>query len=128
MLISHGWSQSRYGSLHCSSLHGNHARRPDVPQAPEVLFGQSTSFSADIYSYGVLLLEIISGLRQRRGDYHRPVVPKECPASIAELALHCMAVEPEARPCAQDVIDCILASVAVHAQQHVGIESDGIAP
>ena len=38
-------------------------------QAPETLLGQAASYSADIFSYGVVLLEIITGQRQERGRY-----------------------------------------------------------
>ena len=41
-------------------------------QAPETIVGLKTSFSADIWSFGVLLLEIITGEEQRRGFYVHP--------------------------------------------------------
>ena len=42
-------------------------------QAPETLLGWRASYPADIFSYGVILLEIITGDRQERGRYSRPM-------------------------------------------------------
>ncbi|KAK9807274.1 hypothetical protein WJX73_006439 [Symbiochloris irregularis] len=41
-------------------------------QAPETLLGRHASFSADIFSYGVVLLEIITGVKPKRGAYPTP--------------------------------------------------------
>ncbi|KAK9799778.1 hypothetical protein WJX73_006089 [Symbiochloris irregularis] len=41
-------------------------------QAPETILGFNATFSADIFSYGVVLLEITTGLRPVRGAYPRP--------------------------------------------------------
>ncbi|KAK9795897.1 hypothetical protein WJX73_001704 [Symbiochloris irregularis] len=74
-------------------------------QAPETLFGKKTTFSADIWSYGVLLLEIITGEVQQRGFYKKPThIPEQCPAHIAALVDQCMADAPEQRPSAKDII------------------------
>ena len=47
-------------------------------QAPETIIGGKTTFSADIWSMGVFLLEIITGELQKRGFYSEPryVCPK----------------------------------------------------
>ena len=41
-------------------------------QAPETILGYKSSFPADIFSYGVVLLEIITGWRPVRGQYRNP--------------------------------------------------------
>ncbi|KAK9804146.1 hypothetical protein WJX73_004986 [Symbiochloris irregularis] len=75
-------------------------------QAPEVnLSNRRVSFSADIWAYGVILLEIITGLRQQRGLYTMPSdIPAQCPAPIAAMVEQCMDSEPTKRPTAKDII------------------------
>ena len=41
-------------------------------QAPETLLAMPFSFPADIFSYGIVLLEIITGERFKRGQYPTP--------------------------------------------------------
>ena len=48
-------------------------------QAPECIMGLPASYSADIFSYGVVMLEIISGERQHRGRYSEI---KYCPSAV----------------------------------------------
>ncbi|KAK9796338.1 hypothetical protein WJX73_009316 [Symbiochloris irregularis] len=79
-------------------------------QSPETILGERATFSADIWSYGVLLLEIITGARQMRGRYDNPRVPQQCPEEIAQLVYDCMNFEPSRRPSAQQVIDALEAS------------------
>ncbi|KAK9812104.1 hypothetical protein WJX73_006928 [Symbiochloris irregularis] len=76
-------------------------------QAPETLLGFNATFSADIFSYGVVLLELITGTRPQRGAYPRPRAPQQCPADIAELAAHCMSPDPLERPNARHIISTI---------------------
>ncbi|KAK9794669.1 hypothetical protein WJX73_004931 [Symbiochloris irregularis] len=73
-------------------------------QAPETLTGSGTSFPADIWSMGVVLLEIITGERQRRGFYVAPRMPEDCPQSIAGLVSSCMELDPKQRPTAAEVV------------------------
>ncbi|KAL4442409.1 hypothetical protein ABPG77_004993 [Micractinium sp. CCAP 211/92] len=72
--------------------------------APEVLAGGRNCTSAvDIYSFGVLLWEIVTGERPVRGALRMPR-PDECPADIANLILACGEPSPEARPTAAEVL------------------------
>ena len=48
------------------------ARRTYDWQAPETLLGYKASYAADIFSYGVVLLEIICNEHQERGRYDVP--------------------------------------------------------
>ncbi|KAK9809494.1 hypothetical protein WJX73_004499 [Symbiochloris irregularis] len=74
-------------------------------RAPETFAGLKVSFSADIWSYGVILLEIITGQQQRRGSYVKPSdIPAQCPANIAALADQCMANDAMKRPSVKDII------------------------
>ncbi|KAK9811928.1 hypothetical protein WJX73_000424 [Symbiochloris irregularis] len=76
-------------------------------QAPETLMGTNSSFSADIFSFGVVLLEIITGRKQVRGQYLYPRAPEQCPEAIAELAQQCMQPLAADRPTARDIISTI---------------------
>ncbi|KAL4447910.1 hypothetical protein ABPG75_005129 [Micractinium tetrahymenae] len=72
--------------------------------APEVLAGGRNCTSAvDIYSFGVLLWEIVTGERPVRGALRMPR-PDECPADIADLILACGEPDPAARPTAAEVL------------------------
>ncbi|KAK9812352.1 hypothetical protein WJX73_004586 [Symbiochloris irregularis] len=77
-------------------------------QAPETLLGYHASFSADIFSFGVVMLELITATRPVRGQYPEPRVPEQCPAEIEELAAACMSSEPKDRPNARHIIATIL--------------------
>ncbi|KAL4447908.1 hypothetical protein ABPG75_005127 [Micractinium tetrahymenae] len=72
--------------------------------APEVLAGGRNCTSAvDLYSFGVLLWEIVTGERPVRGALRMPR-PDECPADIADLILACGEPDPAARPTAAEVL------------------------
>ncbi|KAK9808198.1 hypothetical protein WJX73_008032 [Symbiochloris irregularis] len=76
-------------------------------QAPETLLGLHSSFSADIFGFGVVMLEIICGTRPVRGQYPEPRVPEQCPEEIRALAAQCMQPEPRDRPTAREIISTI---------------------
>jgi serine/threonine protein kinase len=73
--------------------------------APEVLLGgQGCTLAVDIFSYGVLLWEIITGSRPVRGHMRSIQVPAECPRDAADLMTACCALDPAARPTARDLM------------------------
>lgn len=77
-------------------------------QAPECLMGKKIGFAADVFSFGVLLLEICTKERQRRGFYIFPErVPEQCPAAIVELAHNCLQGDPTLRPSAKEIMQII---------------------
>ena len=51
-----------------------------------------TCVQADIFSFGVVLWEIVTGGFATRGRLHPPVVPEQCPQAIADLIQQCMRV------------------------------------
>ena len=66
--------------------------------APEVLMGgRQCTQAVDLYSFGVVLWEIVTGERPQRGSLRPPRVPEECP-QVGSLQLaavdgnHCRAV------------------------------------
>jgi len=79
--------------------------------APEVILGMEYDEKADIFSYGIVLFEIITRLNvtkflQRNPqeafalnlDKTRSFVPKQCPSEFVDLAVDCCTYEPNDRP------------------------------
>eukprot|EP00884_Botryococcus_braunii_P009492 jgi/Botrbrau1/18544/Bobra.0824s0002.1 len=72
--------------------------------APEVLVSSRASFSSDIYSYGVVLWELITGEAPRRGCLRPCRVPEECSQEVADLVNRCWSPKKEERPTATDLM------------------------
>ena len=70
--------------------------------APEVLTGGRATDRADAYSFGVLLWELSTGERPKRGA--RPVTAEEAPDAVRDLMAACLAADPTARPSAADIV------------------------
>ncbi|KAI7845590.1 hypothetical protein COHA_000877 [Chlorella ohadii] len=96
-----------------AKLADTHTVMSDLPQmvgtfawvAPEVLLGgQGCTLAVDMYSFGVLLWEIITGLRPVRGHMRAIQVPAECPQEAADLMAACCALDPSARPSARELM------------------------
>ena len=86
--------------------------------SPEVMTGDTVSTASDIYSFGISLWEFIT--RQEAFSHHttfaglkasvvvaheRPVIPADCPASLAGLLVRCWAPDPSLRPDAATVVN-----------------------
>ncbi|PRW58424.1 serine threonine- kinase isoform B [Chlorella sorokiniana] len=72
--------------------------------APEVLTGQQVATSADIYSLGIVIWEIVTGEIPTRGTMRDPRVPEECPQSVLDLINRCCELDPAKRPTAKQVV------------------------
>lgn len=48
--------------------------------APEVLLGKQSTTQADIYSFGVVIWELVTGEQPIRGNAREVSVPAECPS------------------------------------------------
>ncbi|KAL0026084.1 hypothetical protein WJX79_008571 [Trebouxia sp. C0005] len=77
--------------------------------APELLVGDRNLVTekVDIYSFGVVLWEIVTQDRGRRGQLRQTKVPEECPAQIESLIDQCVSPSPHSRPTAREVHDII---------------------
>lgn len=75
--------------------------------APEVLLNKPCGLSVDIYSYGVLLWEIVTTEQPIRAAMRPVRVPSECPQKVADLIKECMAEDPRQRPTAQQVYQAL---------------------
>lgn len=88
---------------------------------------------ADIFSYGVILWEIVTHEQPCGGGLRDCRVPQECPAEIDQLIDLCLSQDPDDRPTARDICEKIrrwqqvtLTTIKT-AQCSAGIEScDGV--
>ena len=93
----------------------------DEFMSPELMFDMEYSFSSDIFSFGVLIAEVVSGKEPSNEASHlvrspcdgftfaeeelRASMPMNAPFSLVELCVQCCADEPDDRPIAQDIFE-----------------------
>lgn len=81
--------------------------------APEQLLGQRCTLAADVYSFGILLNELLTQQHQdARGKLRLPRAPTECPQAVATLIAECVSVEPLTRPTAAQALARLRAAAA----------------
>ncbi|KAK9801337.1 hypothetical protein WJX73_005762 [Symbiochloris irregularis] len=79
-------------------------------QAPETITGAAVTTAADIWSFGVIMWELMTGERPQRGRYRTPRVPDEGPQNAVTLMQACMSEDPASRPTAGQIISILEAS------------------
>ena len=88
--------------------------------APELLtFSQGVSNSSDVYSYGILLFEIYTGIDAYSDTFHlnfdemvvchnhRPTFPPGTPDGYKDLAMACWSKDPLSRPCFASIVSSL---------------------
>ncbi|KAK9830808.1 hypothetical protein WJX74_008176 [Apatococcus lobatus] len=83
--------------------------------APEVLLGKQSTTQADIYSFGVVIWELVTGEQPIRGNSRDVFVPAECPTEIHLLLDECFDSDPKKRPTARNIVHRLEANMHVEA-------------
>jgi serine/threonine protein kinase len=78
--------------------------------APEQLAGEQCSPASDMWSFGTILWELVTGERPVGRDTPRPSCPEQCPEIIADLIQQCHNPDPTARPDAREAYHAITAA------------------
>jgi len=83
--------------------------------APEICLGIDYDYKVDVFSYGVVLMEIITQAvpDERRAQdkfafnegTFRGKVPRSCPAAFAQLAIDCTKLDPRTRPSFKSIME-----------------------
>ncbi|KAK9821630.1 hypothetical protein WJX74_001672 [Apatococcus lobatus] len=85
--------------------------------APEVILGKRSSTTADIYSFGVVMWELVTGESPVRGNARDVIVPSECPPDIKLLLDECFDPDPRKRPTAREIVHRLEASPHIQPSQ-----------
>ena len=72
----------------------------------------------DMYSFGVVLWEIVTCEQPSRGQLRDFVVPQECPQAIADLQDACLHQDPALRPSAAEAGMQILQAMTDNKSSH----------
>jgi len=95
----------------------------DEFMAPEIAMGEDFDISADIFSFGIVLCEIMTGIEPSTHFLHREaknlfelnieelkaVIPTDSPESLEALVLQCCTISPSERPSAEECVDWLQA-------------------
>ncbi len=70
-------------------------------------------WQVDIYSFGIILWELVTLQTPARGNLRPVKVPEECPPDVARLIEDCLeANQPDKRPTASVIYDRLMARCA----------------
>ena len=69
----------------------------------------------DVYSFGVIMWEVVSHEQPARGRMRELKVPQECPQEIDDLINACLSEDPASRPSAREAYDVLKAWRDKHA-------------
>lgn len=118
ILLTEGY-RAKLCDLGLARLYDTNNRRltfvgTDRWMAPEICLGKDYDYKVDVFSYGIVLVEIITQAvpeeRKSQTRYafdeasFRARVPPTCPAPFAQLAIDCCKFDPAARPTFKEVL------------------------
>ncbi|KAK9834170.1 hypothetical protein WJX81_004930 [Elliptochloris bilobata] len=96
-----------------------------VYAAPEMLMGARCDEKVDIYSFGVVLWEMVCRERPLRGHLRARRVPEECPAAVNALIDACIEAEtPALRPSAHEIFVRLANSSATPEEEAAAASSE----
>eukprot|EP01089_Gocevia_fonbrunei_P004231 TRINITY_DN1424_c0_g1_i1.p1 TRINITY_DN1424_c0_g1~~TRINITY_DN1424_c0_g1_i1.p1 ORF type:complete len:427 (+),score=87.11 TRINITY_DN1424_c0_g1_i1:128-1408(+) len=97
--------------------------------APEVAMGENYTLSADVFSYGMVLYEIITrekppqrmlkDLYAFQADEYKPKISPETPEPFWQLLIDCTSLSGESRPTFKDIVKRLLAMIKDHQSKSV---------
>ncbi|DBB12705.1 TPA: hypothetical protein ACH3X3_005482 [Trebouxia sp. C0006] len=79
--------------------------------APELLMNERCDERADIFSFGVVVWELITQKHARRGQLREFKVPEECPQAVSDMVCACLDQQAAKRPTAQHIFQVIQTSI-----------------
>ncbi|KAL0053929.1 hypothetical protein WJX82_001314 [Trebouxia sp. C0006] len=121
VLLSKEFDVAKVCDIGLSHIMGNTSLSPPAAQAtfayaaPEMLLNLRCNEKADIFSYGVVLWEIITQEPPRRGHLRDLKVPQECPQEVADLVDACLDQCADSRPTADDIIRVVEQSAQLNS-------------
>lgn len=87
----------------------------DEWMAPEVMLGEKYDAKADVFSFGMVLTELITRQKPAKrnpgnkfavdADALRRLVPKNCPPEFLEVAMACIVWDPDDRPPVKETME-----------------------
>ena len=118
ILLSEDWSCAKIADIGAAAMQNSGYLTPGAGEvvgtlawaAPEMLMGERCTEKVDIYSFGVLLWELTTGLSPQRGYVSPPEPSARCPKAVSALIADCMNSNPKKRPTAKQVYDRLMAS------------------
>jgi len=109
--------------------------------APEIILGDAYSLAADVFSFGIVLCEIITRKKistelQRspldafglNAEKFQKLIPPECPNDFSVLALDCCSHQPDERPQFAVVVRRLKSMIDIEAKKPVAAPAPVAAP